>query len=74
MHARYRNTLNNKLYIRKVDKRITPNIRTVACLDFMLLFIAHAIKGVSLHFHFLYQQQSHPVVSNPRTFPFRPAL
>jgi hypothetical protein len=34
----------NTTPLHKFDKRITPNIRTVACLDLMLLFIAHAIK------------------------------
>jgi hypothetical protein len=34
----------NTKRLHKFDKRITPNIRTVACLDLMLLFIAHAIK------------------------------
>jgi hypothetical protein len=34
----------NTRRLHKFDKRITPNIRTVPCLDLILLFIAHAIK------------------------------
>lgn len=36
----------NTTRLHEFDKRITPNIHTVACLDLMFLFIAHAIKMV----------------------------
>jgi hypothetical protein len=35
---------HNTIPLHKFDKKITPHVRTVACLDLMLLFIAHAIE------------------------------
>ena len=47
----------NTKRLHKFEKRITPNIRTVACLDLiMLLFIAHAIKRC-------YSPPSYPILA-----------